>query len=328
MRPGISNLEQFNQSIFMGCWPWVACVIVAFMAVRILIAFSGAKMQLSKVRTVNRCEKGSVQSLSFVITLPFFLMIVMLIIQASQIIIANVVVHYAAFASVRSAVVWIPANVSYNETANRISEFYEPPLEPGEIRPNDGVFYRIRPSDEGKFRKIKQGAILALTSLGPSKNLGYQLSNYDSQTASALATMYKSLDSDASESNFITRRLRNKVAYVSANTELDLTFWHRYGPDPIHQDPPLQPPFPYNVPPYRYEYQRNELGWQDHITAQVTFNIPLLPGPARLLSPSARTGLGSATDQSGEVYIWPISGTATMGLEGEKPLRQYVQEGI
>ena len=49
------------------------------------------------------------QSLSFVLTLPLFIMVMMMIVQVSQLMIGMVVVHYAAFAAARSAAVWIPA---------------------------------------------------------------------------------------------------------------------------------------------------------------------------------------------------------------------------
>ena len=49
------------------------------------------------------------QSLSFVLTLPVFILVMMMIVQVSQLMIGIVVVHYAAFAAARSAAVWIPA---------------------------------------------------------------------------------------------------------------------------------------------------------------------------------------------------------------------------
>ncbi len=310
MKPAVFNQELFNQSLFQSCWPWAVVVMVAFVALRLTLALSGAKLQLARIRSINRCEEGSVQSLSFVLTLPFFLMMVMLIVQASQIMIANMVVHYAAFASVRSSIVWIPANVSNLESANRISSF-------SEIQgAGDGVRYRINPLGD-KYQKIRQAAVVALTPLGPSRSLGYPLSNFDAQTASSLTTLYKALDQQASESNLITRRLRNKVAYVARNTDVDVTFYHRFGNNPIIKEPPLQNEF---------VYEFNELGWQDHITSTVTFRIPLLPGPARLLAPFVTAGVGSATDPSGEVYVWPVAASATMGIEGDKALLSFFQE--
>ena len=57
------------------------------------------------------------QSLSFVLTLPVFIFIMMMIVQVSQLMIGIVVVHYAAFAAARSAAVWIPAAMPAPEVA-------------------------------------------------------------------------------------------------------------------------------------------------------------------------------------------------------------------
>ena len=103
-----------NHSIFDACLPWAICLIVGVVAARGLLAISGARFKLVRLRSFHRSEEGSVQSLSFVLTLPFFVMILMMIVQACQIMFGNIVVHYSAFAAVRSASVWIPANVSNN----------------------------------------------------------------------------------------------------------------------------------------------------------------------------------------------------------------------
>jgi len=66
---------------------------------------------LCRLRRLHRDEAGNVQSLSFVLTLPIFIMLMMLIVQASQLMIGQVVVEYAAVAAARSAIVWIPAAV-------------------------------------------------------------------------------------------------------------------------------------------------------------------------------------------------------------------------
>ena len=46
-------------------------------------------------------KPGSVQTLSFVLTLPIFIMVMMLIVQVSQLMIGLIVVHYAAYAAAR-----------------------------------------------------------------------------------------------------------------------------------------------------------------------------------------------------------------------------------
>ena len=51
------------------------------------------------------------QSLSFVLTVPMFIMLMLLAVQITQLMIGLMMVHYAAFAAARSASVWIPARM-------------------------------------------------------------------------------------------------------------------------------------------------------------------------------------------------------------------------
>jgi len=311
------------QNAIFACLPWVGILLVAIVVGRIAIWLSGAKLDLSKLRATHRCEKGSVQSLSFVLTLPVLIMIMMLIVQASQIMIANIVVHYAAYTSVRSAVVWIPSNVSPFETANRISQINL--IE--QINENGGTSSRYRVEQFGdKYEKIKQAAVIAVSPMGPSRSLGYSMSSDEVQTSIALANLYRGLDADSQTNRLIPQRLANKLAYCYSNTDVDITFWHRFGPDPSGaRDPQLQVQYVIreNEPD---EFENNEIGWQDHITSTVSFDIPLLPGPVRWFAPAARRGDVSKTDVNGEVFTFGISASATMCNEGEKPLFPYWQE--
>ena len=313
-----------NQSIFEACLPWAICLIVGVIAARLLVAVSGAKLKLARLRSFHRSEEGSVQSLSFVLTLPFFVMILMMIIQSFQIMFGNIVVHYSAFAAVRSASVWIPANVGVSETKNRISSMTLI------NSTSDGQQYLIDPAGE-KFSKIRQAATLACMTLGPSRDLGYQLAPDHQATHTALTRLYQGTNPGSQSNSLISTRLRNKLAYSYHNTAVRLTFWHRneflrwYW-----RDPPLQ--VRYDLPPYRDEYYMNEVGWQDELTAQVTYNLPLLPGPVRFFAPTANFdsdasgGSIPAVDNSGQTYIWPLTASATMGLEGDKPRTSYWQE--
>jgi hypothetical protein len=53
--------------------------------------------------------EGGTAVLDFVLTLPFFAMSVMIVVQTALLVNARLVVGYAAFAAARSAVVWVPA---------------------------------------------------------------------------------------------------------------------------------------------------------------------------------------------------------------------------
>ena len=90
-----------------------------------MVRLSGLRPRLGRLRRLHRDQAGSVQSLSFVLTLPLFVMVMMLIVQVSQLMIGLIVVHYAAYAAARSAVVWIPANLPSPETA-QLHQFLRP----------------------------------------------------------------------------------------------------------------------------------------------------------------------------------------------------------
>lgn len=326
-----------NQAILTSCSPWAICLVVAVVAARLLVALSGAKFDFTQLRRFHSNESGSVQSLSFVLTLPFFVMVLMLIVQVNQIMFGNIIVHYSAFAAVRSASVWVPANGDpVFETANRISSMTL--INSTE----EGQQYLISPFIEGKFAEIRQAATLACMPLAPSRNLGYTLGQFGSRSQIAMEKVYSGLDPQSSTNSKIADRLRNKLAYSYPNTDVQLTIWHRWRPRIVWirdervewRDPPLQPIFPeaYGVAPYFDEYYDNEIGWQDELTALVTFNLPLLPGPIRFFAPTggaiAADGSISSKDQSGEVFIWPLKALATMGLEGQKPQLPYWQESF
>ncbi|MDA7901671.1 pilus assembly protein [bacterium] len=324
-----------NQTILTSCTPWAICLVVAVVGARVLVGLSGAKFDFARLRRIHANETGSVQSLSFVLTLPFFVMVLMLIVQVNQIMFGNILVHYSAFAAVRSASVWIPANGNPEfETANRISSITL--INSTE----EGQQYLVSPWFDGKYSEIRQAATLACMPLAPSRNLGYTLDQYGNRSQIAMEKVYAGLDPGSAANAKISDRIRNKLAYSYPNTEVQLTFWHRSRPRNVRirdervewRDPPLQPIYPeaYGVSPYFDEYYDNEIGWQDELTALVTFNLPLLPGPIRFFAPTggsiAADGTNPSRDQSGEVFIWPLKAFATMGVEGQKPQLPYWQE--
>jgi len=247
----------------------------------------------------------------------------MFIVQVSQVMIGTVMVHYAAYAAARSAIVWVPASVSPEETENRIS-FVEP------IRSQEefgclGVTYRVSPEGQ-KYAKIKQAAVLACLPLAPSRDSGFALSPADRDTAAALETVYRGLDAESNANARIPTRLTNKLAYSSANTDVQIEFTHYLGPGDTLHDPPLG--IRYYVPPYSDEYYLNEMGWRDQIAVTVTHYMALLPGPGRLLARSTgpSDSVSAQVGRRGDWYVWPIHVTATLGNEGEKSLKSYVQE--
>ena len=68
-------------------------------------------MVLGPAPPAARRSRGQRQSLSFVLTLPLFILVMLTLVQISQVMIGRMVVQYAAFAAARSAIVWVPARL-------------------------------------------------------------------------------------------------------------------------------------------------------------------------------------------------------------------------
>ncbi|MDZ4817796.1 MAG: TadE family protein, partial [Planctomycetota bacterium] len=106
------------QSTIQLCWPELLLIAGLLLVLRVLVGLCGARLNLARLRLLHRDQGGSVQSLSFILALPLFIMILMGIVQVSQMMIARIYVQYAAVAAVRSAVVWIPAAIVDGDEAN------------------------------------------------------------------------------------------------------------------------------------------------------------------------------------------------------------------
>ena len=202
----------------------------------------------------HRDQRGSVQSLSFVLTVPLFIMLMLLAVQITQLMVGLIVVHYAAFAAARSATVWIPARVGQNvqqDGENRIGQarVFQQSGAGGEL-------YQITPGGF-KFEKIRQAAALACVPIAPSRSVG--MASSDSMTQSLQAT-YAALSPTAASNPKISQRLANKWGYANATTGIQMYVFHRrFGPG-NQDEPPLQyygPWSPYNPDAY---YQPTEIG--------------------------------------------------------------------
>ena len=273
------------RAILMACSPWLVLLLVLILAAWALVRFSRAQLRLGRLFELHRDEVGSVQSLSFVLTLPLFIMIMMMIVQVSQLMIGTVVVHYAAFAAARSAAVWIPAAMAAPEGPCCISSYAVDPDAPDQVAPelnptaadygpgSGGLTYMIEPGSP-KFNKIASAAILACVPISPSRDLGLQAPTA-AEMDSVLKNAYGTLSPSSSSNSAIGPRLDRKLAYAMQNTDVQIRFFHK------NQEPPLQT---YGEPDDPDEFYFNEVGWQDTITVTVNYQFPLLPGPGRMLA--------------------------------------------
>ncbi|MEK6247675.1 MAG: pilus assembly protein [Planctomycetales bacterium] len=267
----------------------LALIAVCLLAMRWLWRSSGAHWQPARIWKLHRDEVGSVQSLSFVLTLPLFIMIMMGIVQASQLMIAKVVVEYSAIAAARSAAVWIPAHLAdyyarddrvRTEGRNRIGSNWIPGESTG-----DGQYYLVSDSDptnsnfpDAETRKtfrIHMAAAQACLAISPSRDTGFGLDTENpafdaTDTYNALVKAHSELIEDEPNPNAIANRLRNKLAYSLANTHVEIRVFHpNVDPDlgqiwnevPNYDPSCMQPNYQYD-PVYMEYMSRPQLGPQ------------------------------------------------------------------
>ena len=319
-----------------------------------LLARAGrAQLRWGRLRRLHGDERGSAQGLSFVLVLPLFIFVVMFIVQVSQLWIAEMVVHYAAYAGARAATVWIPArlaggvetencvwahalDLSVSEAPPAVTDPDDPSFGPGQDAAV-GDYYRMAETGR-KYEKIRSAVVLAMVPVSPSRDLGFDLPAQATATWGILDRAFQAMaPNPASGPSAITRRLRNKLAYAANNTAVEVRFFHS------RAEPPLQvwrwvggaadpiDPFPWlpesapgslEPPDDLYEFRENEIGWQDQITVTVRYELALLPGPGRLLFRTQRhdTGPESISERpiggaSGSYYSFPLVGSFTTGRQ-------------
>ncbi len=277
-----------HRAILEACFPWFLWLLAGFAGLWLLAHVSGARLALGRLRSLHRAEEGSVQTLSFVLTLPIFMMIVLFIVQVSQFMIGITVVHYAAFAAARAASVWFPAQMQ-NEPANTVMGLSNP-------APNWSTpvlnYYGGAGASSWKCQKVWTAAVLACYPIAPSKRYlnPAALQSQNSQMAQTTISVYQALVPTAASNPVIPGRLLNKAAYAAEHTSIQIsgTDYDNFGEstyNPIgHPNPTAIFSPEYNFPD-RWQFKSNEIGWQDPITVQVWFRFPLLTGPGRFLSP-------------------------------------------
>lgn len=330
-----------NRAVLQACLPAFIALGVAFALLTVLVRFSGAKLNLKRLRDVGRCNRGSVQSLSLVLTLPLFVMVVLFILQVSQLMVARIVIEYAAFAAARAAIVWVPAQVSPQTFPPVVSDYLDPgqanvlpqPFSAGNPvvlaynqRPGNAWSYESPSVDSLKYQNIFESAAIACASMAPSRPL---LRNRLS-SVSGIVAITQELNRSMNPGSTVKATARqNKLEYSFDNTSVQISFQDKnsaQGPtyNKYRIQPPIIPGFP---PPCPIEKSfRNEIGWQDPLTVTVEHNFALLPGPGRFLAGQLVGGIVNESNRYREtVHSVVLRATAKLTNEGLKPVIRYRQ---
>lgn len=315
-----------NRQILLGILPYLILIGGSVALLRCLLWFSDVRLDLKRLRQLPSDQVGSVQSLSFVMTIPLFVIVMMFIVQLSQLTIAKVFVEYAAFNAARTAIVWIPAHFGPGiEPENCIGG----PRNFADSEPMFSVYRIEEPSP--KFNKIHFSAVMALLPICPSRNTGADPNHPMMVSVPSLTRAISALAPSTNQNTRIPTRIANKLAYALENTRLTLELRHRLD-EPALREYTCPCQYPHD------EYAPNEYGWLDQITVKLSHEFALLPGPGRILARRADAPIGSDPQQSpgsdsvarllnqhNGVYRYTLTATARLGNEGKKSVLRYVQ---
>ena len=331
-----------NREILIACLPCFLVLCASMVVLRLVLAVGAPSWNWRRLTQVHSCQRGGVQSLAFVLTMPVFIMVVLLIVQVSQLMVAQMTIHYAAFAGARAASVWLPAVIDdpsqelndLAEVENRISDL---PTK------TDGEFtdYEITSSNSSdKLWKVRAAVVQAMMPLCPSRNVGARgTMAFLPNLAAANQQVYATLLPSSASNTQLGPRLTNKLNYADQNTRV-IVEW-RDSRDPRGRD--SLDYVAYNVrnhscpdPEKQSTFRETEIGWQDPITVYVVHQFALLPGPGRLLAARLVRADGLpdrvsprinsvSLDASRTLYTVQIQAAVTMTCEGWKSVKPLVQ---
>jgi len=279
-----------HRQILEACLPFIVALIAAFGLLHLTIRLSRASWNWRRIKDLHRCEAGGVQSLSLVLTLPFFVSLISLIVQVSQIIIGMIGVHYAAYAGARAAVVWLPSEVVPPNSGYVYSLGESPNVVDGQPRNNSmpqlgqyQVFDANSLQASAKYRKVWSASVLALTPFGPSRDRGLTSGTVlpAMQNVPPVAGLLLQNLVPGYNATKAAGRINRKLSYVEQNTRVFLEW------TPIASNRGLLPAVSPTYNPWGHptvEYDPRQVGWQDPVTVHVYYRCPMLPGPGRVLA--------------------------------------------
>lgn len=311
-----------HRAVLQACLPWFFWLCVASGLTLLLVQYCGGCINWNRLRRLPKGEEGAVQSLALVLTLPIFLMLILFIVQITQVMIGIMMVNYAAFAAARAASVWIPADVTTDMS------FQDPPFDNPSINVSaasiDSVVNVIVPrggatggsaglleaanvvagnidggvllaggsaivnSTNGagsyKYQKVMLAAVIPCLTISPSRDIltGNQLPGQLQNTNSALVKLYPVLDPKSMTNKRMPTRLLNKLNYAAKYTKVELKWQNVAHPTPDVMEGPTYNPFEHPATSVP-PWNPNEVGFRDPVTVSVTHQFALLPGIGHIL---------------------------------------------
>lgn len=311
-----------HREAFIACLPYLAAIAALLVCQAVVLRLSKVRFQPARLLQLHRDQRGAVQSLSFVLTLPVFIFVMMFVVQLALITMARISVEYSAFAAARSAVVWFPAHVGDPRLAeNQVSLSPLVPIRRYQAEGRNYTVYRVAP-DGDKYDKIQLAAAMACMPICPSVNTGVSRDHWGNAALPAIQRAYAIMAPGSTANTRIPARLANKLAYALSHTRVEIEV-HHCGDRIPGGDPPLYAEYPLDLEyPERY-LRPNEIGWQDQIFVKVIHRYALLPGPGRLLasradSPEIRDDVADQIQYDSGIYARTLTATVRMGNEGQK----------
>jgi len=272
------------QVILDDCRPALIALCAAVVALVVVIRVSGCRFDIRRLSQLHHCQRGGVQSLSFILTLPMFVMLVMFIVQVSQLMIGQVVINNAAYGAARSLAAWVPQQVGLDHLQLQ-NVIFDNRLSPSQSvgyyyvggSRQDGFVGGVGGQTTENIAKLEfpfRSAVAACATISPSRQLGLNLTTDARDHFLATRTAWQQFIGPAATASN-NGRLYSKYSYSYWNTELWIRFQNLDSNiGPTHN--------PLNCP--AHSHRSNEIGWRDPITITVRHNLALLPGPGRFLA--------------------------------------------
>lgn len=139
-------------------------------------------------------------AIEFALLFPFALMIVLVMIQSMLLVAGNLAVHQAAYAAARSAIVWVPANLSDDEPKNVLAS----------------------PASSAKLHHIRSAAVYAVMPVSAGKaGLGGEDPGNAAVIQAGLERFWQLYGSSAP--NWVRTMLAGKYRYAWSFTEVSLS---------------------------------------------------------------------------------------------------------